>query len=79
MSSKPETTGWIDPILQVERWPDRKRKVLSKVIGNESTILATFASDKAAKSFLDIINDRLIWAYQLGKKHAVLGDPNDQS
>ena len=52
--------------LQIEKWPDRKRKVLSKVEGNVSTVLATFVSDEAAAIFMEIINDRLRTAYRLG-------------
>lgn len=58
----------MEPVLQVERWPDRKRKVLSKVEGNTSTILATFVSDEAAATFMATINDRLKVAYKLGKQ-----------
>ncbi len=63
----------MEPLLQVERWPDRKRKVLSKVNGNSSTILATFVSDEAAATFMEAINDRLKAAYQLGKQAGAAG------
>ena len=58
----------LDPSLQVERWPDRKRKVLSKVCGNSSTILATFVSDETASVFLEMVNDRIRIAYAMGKR-----------
>lgn len=63
----------MEPVLQVERWPDRKRKVLSKVDGNVSTVLATFVSDEAAAVFMETINDRLKIAYQLGKQAGANG------
>lgn len=56
-----------DFTLQVEAWPDRKNKVLSVCHGNTSTVLARFVSDVAAATFLELVNERITVAYQLGK------------
>jgi hypothetical protein len=59
--------------LQVEAWPDRKRKVISAVEGPTSTVLATFVSDDAAAKFLELVNAKLRVAYAMGQRHAAEG------
>lgn len=53
--------------LSVQRWPDRKRPTLCLTEGNVTTILATFPSDAEATIFMMAVNERLEWAYTLGR------------
>lgn len=54
--------------LSVQRWPDMKQKTLCLTEGNETTVLARFLSDSHATMFVQAINERLAWAYDMGRK-----------
>lgn len=63
------------PILQVESWHGRKRKMLVLTEPGVTRVLARFVDDMSAALFLDTINEVIKQAFEMGRTAAILRDP----
>lgn len=57
-----------EPRLQVDKYPDLKRKVLVLTEVGYSHVLARFESDMCAALFLDTANSLIKRVYEMGRK-----------